>query len=411
VSDAGVEIQRGAVEQTLRVPGSSSFAKSRRSRRLKHSLLHGGVVAIVLLCIVFLGNAIRLTLAKQGIGFNFDFLWRPSGISLSEGFGISWSGRYPYFSSLSENSTNVELLIGGLLNSLKVAVVAVVASTVIGVAFGVARLSRNWLLQKVAFIFVEFVRNTPLLIQLVFWYFAALMQLPAATGAAKTYAWLIVSQSGVFFPLPILSPHASPAGWLFFAVGILLLFFAVVRRKFRRASLILSAAGLGSLIVAGFVGFPIAASLPQFGHFGPSGGYNMTPELAAILLAITVNSAAYVAEIVRGAIESLPRGQWEAASSLGFSRAHTLFEVVLPQVFRIVLPSLGNRYLSLTKDTSLGIAIGFPDLFNVSGSVANHTGRNFETIIIVMITYLIVSWVISYLMSVVAKRTSISGGR
>jgi ABC-type amino acid transport system permease subunit len=117
--------------------------------------------------------------------------------------------------------------------------------------------------------------------------------------------------------------------------------------------------------------------------------------MTALLLAIVVNSSAYVAEIVRGAIESLPKGQWEASASLGLSRSHTLRDIILPQVFRIVLPSLANRYISLTKDTSLGIAIGFPDLFNVYGTVSNQTGRNLEGVVIVMLTYLALSWIIS----------------
>ncbi|TXM97080.1 amino acid ABC transporter permease [Methylobacterium sp. WL64] len=138
------------------------------------------------------------------------------------------------------------------------------------------------------------------------------------------------------------------------------------------------------------------------------GGLPLSPELTALLLAIVVNSSAYVAEIVRGAIDALPKGQWEAAAALGLSRSSTLQEIVLPQVFRVVLPSLGNRYISLMKDTSLGIAIGYPDLFNVYGTVSNQTGRNLEGVLIVMVTYLVLSWLISSVVNLLNRR--ITGG-
>ena len=149
--------------------------------------------------------------------------------------------------------------------------------------------------------------------------------------------------------------------------------------------------------------------LPVATRFGARGGVALSPEMTAILLAITVNSSAFVAEIVRGAIDSLPKGQWEAAASLGLSRPDTLRDIILPQVFRIVLPSLANRYISLTKDTSLGIAIGFPDLFNVYGTVSNQTGRNLEGVVIVMLTYLALSWIISVCVNTLNARINGQG--
>jgi ABC-type amino acid transport system permease subunit len=191
-----------------------------------------------------------------------------------------------------------------------------------------------------------------------------------------------------------MSERAGSASWGLLAAAVVLVVASVVLRGLR-LRLILLAVAIAALIAAVFIGFPLGLDLPVATRFGARGGFAISPEMTALLLAIVVNSSAYVAEIVRGAIESLPKGQWEASASLGLSRSHTLRDIILPQVFRIVLPSLANRYISLTKDTSLGIAIGFPDLFNVYGTVSNQTGRNLEGVVIVMLTYLALSWIIS----------------
>jgi general L-amino acid transport system permease protein len=180
----------------------------------------------------------------------------------------------------------------------------------------------------------------------------------------------------------------------------------VLDRRLRAAAL---AGAVAATAAAAILGFPLAVEEPVRTRFGASGGISMTPEMAALLLALIVNGAAYLAEIVRGAIEALPRGQWEAAAALGLSRAETIRQIILPQVFRIVLPSFGNQYISLTKSTSLGIAIGYPDLFNVYGTISNQTGRNLEGILIVMLIYLLLSWVISALVNFANARLVAAG--
>jgi general L-amino acid transport system permease protein len=407
------DLQVGA---TKRRPGpvaplSSTPVGGRRAARIRYTLIHAGTVALALGLVALLAVTIQRTLANQGIGFSFAYLSRPSDFNISEGLAPVWSGGLPKFESVSAESSNLAMLSAGLFNSIKVALLAILLSTVIGIAFGVSRLSTNWLVRKLAFAIVEFIRNTPLLIQIVFWYFGVMMRLPPVTGAANAYAWLVAGQSGVFLPLPRLSDQAGPVSVGLLILTVIMLAAACVRRVGARRRLVFAGVGLFVGGACWVMGFPLGFSLPTLGRFGATGGLELTPEMAAILLAITINSAAYVAEIVRGAIESLPKGQWEAAAALGLSRRDTLRDVVLPQVFRIILPSLGNRYISLTKDTSLGIAIGFPDLFNVSGTVANQTGRNLETVLIVMLTYLLLSWVISATVNAANRRIVLSGAQ
>lgn len=364
--------------------------------RLRRILVQAAVVALVVLAVAAFVFAIRHTLAKQGIGFGFDYLGRASNINLSEGLGLRLDGWATWFEPLDSTSSNAEMLLAGLFNTLKVAVTAIVTSTIIGVAIGVGRLSTNWLIRKLCFAVVEFVRNTPLLVQLVFWYFAVVLQFPPITAASAAYGSLLVSQAGIYLPALAVADGASSLsmGMLLAASTLFLLasMFRTLGRVGRLTCLGFAVAAIGTSV---WLGFPLVLDAPTVGRFGASGGVGLSPEMAALLLAITFNSAAYTAEIVRGAIEALAKGQWEASSALGMSRRDALRDIVLPQVFRVVLPSLGNRYISLTKDTSLGIAIGYPDLFNVSGTVANQTGRNLEGVVIVMVAYLLLSWVIS----------------
>ncbi|BCH05228.1 ABC transporter permease (plasmid) [Mesorhizobium sp. 131-2-5] len=376
----------------------------RRAARIRHKLIHASVVIAAVAIVAIAGVAIQQSLAGRGIAFSFGYLSRPSQFNVSEGFATSWDGWWPSFGEVTSASTNLQMLTAGLFNSIKVALLAIVFSTVIGVIFGVARLSTNWLIRQLAFIAVEFVRNTPLLIQVVFWYFAFFLQLPPVTDVANVQKWFVFGQSGLFLPFPEISDGATPISLALVVVTIGAMLMACSPR--------LSSGRRWALLVAGTVaagasyatGFRIDMTLPVVGRFGATGGIQISPEMSAILIAIIVNSSAYIAEIVRGAIEGLPKGQWEAAASVGLSRRDTIRDVILPQVCRIILPSLANRYISLTKDTSLGIAIGFPDLFNVSGTVANQTGHSLETVLIVMAIYLVLSWMISAFINILNTR-------
>lgn len=383
--------------------------KRRRFLVASRWLLQAAIVAMAAGLAIWLGLAVREALARKGIQFSFGYLWNAANISLSEGLVLSLDGFWPVLEPFSPTHTNAQALIAGLWNSLKVALSAIVLCTVFGTLVGIGRLSTNWLVRNLSFGLVECVRNTPLLIQIVFWYFAVVLRFPPANAASNWFGGLIASRSGVFLPGLAISEDAGLAAWALLAAAVASAIAALTVRGGRRR-LTLLAVAICALALAGALGFPVSPDLPVATRFGARGGFALSPEMTAILLAITVNSSAYVAEIVRGAIDALPKGQWEAASSLGLSRSHTLRDIILPQVFRIVLPSLANRYISLTKDTSLGIAIGFPDLFNVYGTVSNQTGRNLEGVIIVMLTYLALSWIISVCVNTLNARINGQGG-
>lgn len=357
-------------------------------------LLQAAIVIVVAGLVVWLGLAVREALARKGIQFSFGYLDNIANFSLSEGVVLSREGSWPVLRPFSPTDTNIQALLAGLWNSLKVALSAIVFCTMFGTLVGIGRLSTNWLVRNLCFGLVEAIRNTPLLIQIVFWYFAVVLRFPPANAASNWFGGLLASRSGVFLPGFAISERAGAASWGLLAITLALAMACLALRGMRLRLILLTAA-ISTLIVTAVVGFPLGLDLPVATRFGARGGVSISPEMTALLIAIVVNSSAYVAEIVRGAIESLPKGQWEASASLGLSRSHTLRDIILPQVLRIVLPSLANRYISLTKDTSLGIAIGFPDLFNVYGTVSNQTGRNLEGVVIVMLTYLALSWIIS----------------
>lgn len=371
-------------------------------RRLRRVGTQIGVLAVAAGLLFLLGLSVRQGFAARGVEFSFSFLSASAGFEISEGTTIDGFGLSAFASSM----TNTQALVAGLSNTLKVAVVAVVLSTLIGVAMGVCRLSTNWLVRSLAFWLTEFLRNTPLLIQLTFWYVAVVLQLPALRDAPHFWG-AILSQQGMWLPLPMMVGEGG-TGFAVAALAALLAGFMPIGRTARRGAVVAAVVLAAISLVAGF---RVAFDFPEAGRFRATGGLAVSPEYAALLIAITVNSAAYISEIIRGSIEALPRGQWEAAHAIGLSRRHVLGDVVLPQVFRVVMPSLGNQYISLAKNTSLGIAIGYPDLFNVYGTVSNQTGRSLEGVLLAMGIYLGLSWVISLGVNLLNRRMKIPGGR
>ncbi|NLS20328.1 ABC transporter permease subunit [Rhizobium sp. P40RR-XXII] len=379
-----------------------------RARAIRKKLTQLAIVGAAIGILFGLGYALRASLAARGIAFSFDYLSAAAGFEISEGFTYSFSDPFGLVTFSSEMS-NAQALFAGLMNTLKVAVLAILFATIIGVMLGVGRLSTNWLIRQICFYFVEFVRNTPLLIQLTFWYVAVILQFPPIAGAPHLLG-TILSQQGVWIPGLVATQSTTGSSIILFLSALVMLAcnFVSTRNGFRIACLVI---GLLLLAAALYLGFRLSIEFPEVGRFRASGGFSLSPEFTAILIAISINSSAYLGEVVRGAIESLPKGQWEAAESLGFSRSETIKDIVLPQVFRVVLPSFGNQYIGLAKNTSLGIAIGFPDLFNVYGTVANQTGRSLEGVIIVMLVYLFLSLTISAVTNVLNARMQIPGAR
>ncbi|MDP9903002.1 ABC transporter permease subunit [Variovorax ginsengisoli] len=342
----------------------------------------------VLVLVAWFALSVRAGLARNGIGFDMGFLSQVAGFDLSEGYALTTEGLRRFMSS----DSNAQALLAGFINTVKTASVAIILTTVLGTLVGMGRVSHNWIVRQLCFGFVEMVRNTPMLIQLVFWYFVVILKLPALADAASWLGTVIASQQGFYFPGVELAPEATLPALLSFLAGLVLLVAGAANRRHRKW---LTACSLAGLVSAWAIGFPVAVTVPHVTGFVITGGFSASPEFAAMLVGLTVYTSAFIAEIIRGAIVALPKGQWEAASALGLSRGAAFRDIVIPQVFRVVLPAFGNQYISLAKTTSLGIAIGFPDVFNVYGTVANQSGRSLEGVIVVMLAYLILSWTIS----------------
>lgn len=368
-------------------------------------LLQVAVSLAVLGALFFLGYTAYRGMIARGIPFTFSFLTQEAGFTISEGKTLAIEHGRILLRPFQPSDAYWQAFFTGVYNTLRVSLAGIVLTTVLGVLVGVGRLSSNWLVNRLAFAYVELVRNTPLLVQMFFWYFGAILKLPPVRQASELFG-MIVSQRGLFVPWPVPGPgwsHFAP----FFWGAVVLLFVGAFWPRARRY-----AWGLGALLLVGgylIAGDPLVISVPEKRGFRVVGGAQLSPEFSAVLLSLVVYTASYIAEIVRGAIQSLPKGQWEAAYSLGLSPGQTLRLVILPQAMRIIVPPLGNQYLNLTKNSSLAIAVGYPDLFNVYGTIANQSGRSLEGILIVMGVYLALSLTISALVNLYNRRVALRG--
>ena len=304
----------------------------------------------------------------------------------------------------------------GLLNTLLVAAIGIVLATVLGFVIGIARLSRNWLVARLATAYVELIRNVPLLLQLLFWYNAVLKLLPELRGSITLPGGGFLNNRGLFLPRPVFAPGFTAviaALLLGIAAAILLRLWAGRRQAQTGAESHVLWPALGLIVglpLAAFAlsGFPLSFEIPDLGRFNVRGGLEILPEFAALLIALSVYTAAFIAEVVRAGILAVPRGQIEAAQALGLRSGNTLRLVVVPQAMRVIVPPLTSQYLNLIKNSSLGVAIGYPDLVQVfAGSVLNITGQAVEVIAITMAVYLAISLVTSLAMNLYGRSTVI----
>jgi general L-amino acid transport system permease protein len=359
-------------------------------------LIQALLLLTVLLVLAFLSYTAYKGMRARGLEFSFAFLFEESGFLISEGVTLANEGGRWIFRAFQPSDANWQVLLAGLINTLRVSLTGIVLTTILGVLVGVGRLSSNWLVNRLSFAFVEFVRNTPLLVQMIFWYLAVFNKLPPLRQAAEWYGF-ILSNKGMAVPWLATTPAWTQFAPYFYWGLYAWLGLWLIRAVWRPPRWLYWAAPLGAwglgLLLVGQV--PLQLSAPVKQGFRVEGGALLSPEFSSVLLALTIYTASYIAEIVRGAIQSLPKGQWEAASSLGLSYGQTLRLIILPQALRIIVPPLGNQYLNLTKNSSLAIAVGFPDLFNVYGTLANQTGRSLEGVLIVMAVYLAISLSIS----------------
>jgi general L-amino acid transport system permease protein len=389
-----------------------------RASALQEGLPHGRrrfggaavqIALIVILAGLFCGAAFEAAqnLARAHIASGFGFWNNTAGFDISQTL-------IPYSAS---TSTFGRAFWVGLLNTLLVAALAIVLATVLGFLVGIARLSRNWLVARLAGGYVEAIRNIPLLLQLYFWYNAVLKSLPQLRDSVPLPGGGILNNRGLFLARPQFGANFSFV-IAAFAVGVLAAIawrFYARRRRDRTGDelpimwptlVLVVAPPLGAFVLAGF---PLTFSVPQLGRFNVAGGVEILPEFAALLLALSVYTAAFIAEVVRAGIVSVAGGQIEAAHALGLRRSLTLRLVVLPQATRVIIPPLTSQYLNLIKNSSLAVAIGYPDLVQVfAGSVLNITGQAVEVISITMAVYLAISLSTSLLMNLYARAEAVA---
>ena len=352
-------------------------------------------VGLIVAVIGYLVHNTVTNLAARHIATGFGFLNGEAGFGISEHV-------IPY----SPANTYLRALVVGLLNTLKVAILGIVLATVWGTLIGVARLSSNWLIRKLTSWYVEVFRNTPLLLQLFLWYLIV-KTLPNARQAFQPLPGLFLSQKGLVYPVLEFEPvHLWMVGLL--VVGIALAWGWAKRASAHQAAtgqlrpVLLPALGfiVGLPLIAWLVaGAPFRLEVPALRGFNFAGGATVSPELVALLFGLVMYTASYIAEIVRAGILAVPPGQTEAARALGLPRGRILRLVVLPQALRVIVPLVTSQYLNLTKNSSLAVAIGFPDLMSVTNTMINQTGQAVEAIALAMAVYLTISLAISAFMN------------
>jgi general L-amino acid transport system permease protein len=374
--------------------------RSQAFRGLIYQLL--AMIAIVGV-VWFLAHNTLVNMRARGIQSGFDFLTQSAGFDIGESL-YPFDSEQPYW----------QAFLVGVTNTLRVAVLGIVLSTVMGTLLGVGRFSRNALVRGLCLTYVEFFRNIPVLLQLLLWYVILTEVLPAASDA-WTFGPFFLSKGGLNYPIPVWA-----TGQLLAAIGILIGIFCIWQyrrwtvRQFEATGKLRSMfwVPMTIVLVCSLVGWalggaPTAFNNPSKGEFSIENGGALTPEFLAVLVGLTLYTASFIAEVVRGGIQSVPRGQGEAASALGLSRNQEMRLVMLPQALRVIIPPLTNQYLNLTKNSSLAVAIGYPDVVSIANTALNQTGRAVECISLVMLVYLSTSIGTSILMNWYNSRAAI----
>ena len=365
------------------------------TERFRNALYQVALIALIVVVAGYAAFHLVHNLESRSIRIGFGYLPHEAGFDISEAL-------IPYDASSSYGRAFVV----GLLNTLFVSAVAIVTATVLGLAVGIGRLSPNWLVRKLASFYVESIRNVPLILQLLFWYGLVTELLPPAGGALQ-FGGAFLSQRGLNLPWP--EAHAGWSAALLGLAAAAAASLALARRAAKQrdrtgqAPSVMwpSLLGFAALPVAAWavMGAPTAFSSPVLEGFNFEGGKHVSPEFTALYLGLSLYTAAFIAEIVRGGILAVPKGQTEAALALSLTRGQRLRLVVLPQALRVVIPPLTSQYLNLTKNSSLAVAIGYPDLVSVSNTTLNQTGQAIEAIVLTMVVYLTISLAISGLMN------------
>ena len=376
---------------------------SLRSRAVRAALYQLIAVAIIGMLVYYLASNTLSNMQQRGIQSGFDFLQSAAGFDIGESLFEFDSGE-PYWRAF----------LVGMTNTLRVAVLGIILTTLLGTLIGVGRFSKNALVRGLCWCYVELFRNVPLLLQLLMWYLLFTELLPSPSEPLQWGA-VFLSKGGLNFPIPVWSDgHRWTVGGLLAGCGFALAY---------RHGLIIAAARLGQaqqqripgavIVLMGLLigwllgGAPTSMNTPFQGEFAVESGAVLSPEFLSLLFGLTVYTAAFVAEVVRAGVQSVAAGQTEAAQALGLDQRQTLRLVVLPQALRVIIPPMTNQYLNLTKNSSLAVAIGYPDIVSIANTALNQSGRAVECISIIMLVYLCTSLATSLLMNMYNRRAAL----
>ena len=383
-------------------PARASLWNDPRVRAVVFQVL---VLGGVILFGIYIVNNTLVNMESRGISSGFDFMTRTAGFDI----GMT-------LIDYDEASSYARAFVVSLLNTLLVSAIGIAFATFLGFLVGIARLSGNWLISKLAEVYIEIIRNVPLLLQIFFWYFAVLRALPPPRHSFELADTFFLNLRGLFVPRPVFEAGfpAIPIGFL---VGLAAVVFVVRWARRRREAtgeqfhtVYVSAGILAGLpLFAGAAtGFPLSWDYPVLKGFNFQGGMTLIPELVALVIALSVYTASFIAEIVRSGIQAVSRGQTEAAHSLGLRPGPALRLVIVPQALRVIIPPLTNQYLNLTKNSSLAAAIAYPDLVLVfAGTALMQTGQAVEIIAVTMAVYLTISLFISAVMNLYNRKMAL----
>ena len=363
-----------------------------RNARVIKFVGQGLVLAIVVVAIAYLGSNLIANFRRLNLTFGFDFLSRSSSFGIANP-PIAYRPTDPY----------IRALLVGLLNSLRVMFFGIIIAVVLGISVGIGRLSNNWLVRKLAGVYVEILRNTPLLLQLFFWYFAVFLRLPKIERPVVVGDRIFLTNRGL--DIPWFAPTLST--WLSLGAIIGCILVAVIawnkrNREIERGRnpqlwvwlLCISAIAIVLLFV-----FGIEWVVPRLQNNSIRGGLNLSPEFATLLIGLGIFTSAFIAEVVRAGIQSVNLGQWEAAKALGLKQSAMMQLVIFPQALRVMIPPLTSEFLNLAKNSSLAIAIGYSDIYAIGSTISNQTGKSLEILVIVMAVYLIINLIVSWIMN------------
>jgi general L-amino acid transport system permease protein len=375
--------------------------RSQAFRGLLYQIL---AIVVLALAIAYLMSNTFANMRARGIQSGFDFFLQPAGFGIGESL----------FDFDSSQNYLVAYMVG-LSNTLRVALVGLVLSTLLGTLIGIGRLSHNTLVKAVCTSYVEVTRNIPLLLQLFMWYFAMTELLPPIESPLKPMADVFLSKNGLQYPIPVW--EAGHWGTLMgLSAGVVAASFwkRHVRLHFEATGLYKASflPALGLFLLCGFLGWlaggtPSQIDIPELTEISVVGGGSVSPEYLTLLIGLTVYTSGYIAEVVRAGIQSVSFGQHEAAVALGLKRSQELRLIQLPQAMRVIIPPLTSQYLNLIKNSSLAVAVGYPDLVSISSTALNQTGRAIECIAFVMLIYLSLSLLTSGAMNIYNRRAQL----